>query len=112
MVVETQQRVKDAIALLHEHRVSQLPVVSHTDPEAVVGSIGERGLLKHAADNPGIMSTPIIDVMEPPFPAVAATDPVRQAVELLSGDRQALLVTEHGRPTGIVTRADLLESLV
>jgi cystathionine beta-synthase len=112
VVVETMQKVKDAIALLHEHRVSQLPVVSHTDQSTVVGSIGERGLLKHAADNPAIMGTSIVDVMEPPFPAVAATDPVRQAVELLSGDRQALLVTESGRPTGIVTRADLLEALV
>jgi cystathionine beta-synthase len=112
VIVETMQKVKDAIALLHEHRVSQLPVVSHTDPSTVVGSIGERGLLKHAADNPAIMGTSIVDVMEPPFPAVAATDPVRQAVELLSGDRQALLVTEGGRPTGIVTRADLLEALV
>jgi cystathionine beta-synthase len=112
VVVETQQQVKDAIALLHEHRVSQLPVVSHTDPSTVVGSIGERGLLKHAADNPGIMSRVIVDVMEPPFPAVAAADTVRDAVELLSGDRQALLVTERGRPTGIVTRADLLEALV
>jgi cystathionine beta-synthase len=112
VVVETQQKVKHAIALLHEHRVSQLPVVSHSDPSTVVGSIGERGLLKHAADDPGIMSTSIVDVMEPPFPAVAATDTVRDAVELLTGDRQALLVTEHGRPTGIVTRADLLEALV
>jgi len=104
--------VRDAIALLHEHRVSQLPVVSHTDPGAVVGSIGERGLLKHAADDPAIMGTPIVDVMEPPFPAVATADPVREAVEILTGDRQALLVTEDGRPTGIVTRADLLEALV
>ena len=58
------------------------------------------------------MGTAIVDVMEPPFPAVAATDPVREAVELLSGDRQALLVTDGGRPAGIVTRADLLEALV
>ena len=43
---------------------------------------------------------------------MAATDPVRAAVEMLSGDRQALLVTEDGRPAGIVTRADLLEALV
>ena len=112
VVVESRQQVKDAVALLHEHRVSQLPVVSHTDPDTMVGSIGERGLLLHAADNPGIMGTPIVDVMEPPFPAVAAIDPVREAVELLSGDRQALLVTERGIPTGILTRADLLEALV
>jgi cystathionine beta-synthase len=112
VTVQTHQKVKDAISLLHEHRVSQLPVVSHTDPSTVVGSIGERGLLRHAADNPAIMGTAVVDVMEPPFPAVAAIDPVREAVELLTGDRQALLVTERGRPTGIVTRADLLEALV
>jgi cystathionine beta-synthase len=49
--------------------------------------------------------------MEPPFPAVSAGDPVREAVELLVGERQALLVTEDGRASGILTRADLLEAL-
>jgi cystathionine beta-synthase len=112
VVVRTHQKVRDAIALLHEHRVSQLPVVSQHDADTVVGSVGERGLLKRAIDDPGLLSTDIVEVMEAPFPNVATTDPVREAVELLSGDRQALIVTEHGRPVGIVTRADLLESLV
>jgi cystathionine beta-synthase len=112
VTVDTQQRVRDAISLLHEHRVSQLPVVSSHDPSSVVGSIGERGLLRRAADDPQVLSARIVDVMEPPFPAVAAIDPVREAVELLSGEGQALLVTDDGRPAGIVTRADLLESLV
>jgi cystathionine beta-synthase len=112
VTVETQSKVSDAVSLLHEHRVSQLPVVSGHDPHTVVGSIGERGLLAHAVRDPGLLSAPIIDVMEPPFPAVAAEAPVREAVELLAGERQALLVTEDGRPVGIVTRADLLESLV
>jgi cystathionine beta-synthase len=112
VTVQTHQKVKDAISLLHEHRVSQLPVVSTSDPTTVVGSVGERGLLKRAMDSPGLMSADIVDVMEAPFPAVSTTDPVREAVELLSGDRQALTVTEDGKPVGIVTRADLLESLV
>jgi cystathionine beta-synthase len=112
VTVDTHQRVRDAISLLHEHRVSQLPVVSSHDPSSVVGSIGERGLLRRAADDPQVLSARIVDVMEPPFPAVSTTDPVREAVELLSGEGQALLVTDEGRPAGIVTRADLLESLV
>jgi cystathionine beta-synthase len=111
VTVQTHQKVKDAISLLHEHRVSQLPVVSGGDA-AVVGSVGERGLLKRAMDNPSLMAADIADVMEPPFPAVATSGPVREAVELLTGDRQALIVTDRGRPVGIVTRADLLESLV
>jgi cystathionine beta-synthase len=49
--------------------------------------------------------------MEAPFPAVAAEDAVTEAVPLLAGERQALLVTADGRAAGIVTRADLLEAL-
>jgi cystathionine beta-synthase len=49
--------------------------------------------------------------MEPPFPAVAAEDGVREAVELLADRREAVLVNMDGRAAGIVTRADLLESL-
>ena len=111
VVVHTNQKVSDAIALLHEHRVSQLPVVDGS--EVVVGSVGERGLLKRAIDNPQLMSNDIADVMEPPFPNVETADPVREAVELLSGEgSQAITVSENGRPVGIVTRADLLESLI
>jgi cystathionine beta-synthase len=112
VVVQTHQKVRDAIALLHEHRVSQLPVVSGNDSTTVVGSVGERGLLKRAIENPQLMGTDIVEVMEPPFPNVSTTDPVREAVELLSGEGQALTVSEDGRPVGILTRADLLESLV
>jgi cystathionine beta-synthase len=111
VTVGTHQKVRDAVALLHEHRVSQLPVVSAHDAASIVGSIGERGLLKHAVDDPSVLNADIVDVMEPPFPAVSSGDPVREAVELLVGDRQALMVTEQGRATGILTRADLLEAL-
>ena len=112
VVVQTHHKVRDAIALLHKHGVSQLPVVSESDPETIVGSVGERGLLKRAVDNPQLMGVDIADVMEAPFPSVAASDPVREAVELLSGEGQAVTVADDGRPVGIVTRADLLESLV
>ena len=49
--------------------------------------------------------------MEPPFSAVSTEDSVREAVELLSGEQQALMVTEDGRAEGLVTRTDLLEAL-
>ena len=112
VTVQTDAHVRDAVALFHEHRVSQLPVVSAEDPETVVGAIGERGLLKQAALDPSLLDAPIGSVMEPPFPSVSTSDPVREAVELLAGDQQALLVTHESRAIGVVTRTDLLESLV
>ncbi len=112
VTVEPHFRVRDAVALLHEHRVSQLPVVSAHDPTTIVGAIGERGLLRHAAEDPSLLDAEIARVMEPPFAAVSSEDPVREAVELLAGERQALVVTDQGRAAGLVTRTDLLEALV
>jgi cystathionine beta-synthase len=111
LTVETHAKVRDAVTLLHEHRVSQLPVVSGHDPHTVVGSVSERGLLRHAMDDPALLGAEIVAVMEAPFPAVSAGDGVREAVELLADRREALLVNMDGRAAGILTRADLLESL-
>ncbi|HEV3000087.1 MAG TPA: cystathionine beta-synthase [Solirubrobacteraceae bacterium] len=111
VTVSAHDKVRDAVALLHEHRVSQLPVVSSHDPQAIVGSVGERGLLKHAVQDSALLNAEVIDVMEPPFPAVAADDAATEAVSLLAGERGALLVTVDGRAAGVVTRADLLEAL-
>ena len=112
VTVQTHFRVRDAVALLHEHRVSQLPVVSANDPATIVGAIGERGLLRRAAEDPTLLDAQIIEVMEAPFAAVSDQDPVREAVALLVGDQQALVVTQDGRAAGLVTRTDLLKALV
>ena len=111
LTVETHAKVRDAIVLMHDHRVSQLPVVSANDPQTVAGAVSERGLLRHASNDPALLDAEIVEVMEPPFHAVPAEDGVREAVELLSGQTEALLVTSDGRTVGIVTRADLVESL-
>jgi cystathionine beta-synthase len=111
ITVGAHQRVRDAVALLHEHRVSQLPVVSAHDAQVVVGSIAERGLLAHAVSDPSLLDAQVVDVMEPPLPGISADAPVGDAVELLVGERQALLVVDDGLPAGIVSRADLLEAL-
>jgi cystathionine beta-synthase len=112
VTVQTDFLVRDAVALLHRHRVSQLPVVDATDPTQVVGAISERGVLRLAAGDPGLLGEPIAQAMEPPFASVSVDDPARDAVELLSGDQQALLVLRDGALEGLVTRTDLLEALV
>ena len=111
LTVETHAKVREAVALMHEHRVSQVPVVSANDARTIAGSVTERGLLRRAVEDPSLLGEEIVEVMEPPFHAIACEEPVREAVELLSGASEALLVSDGGLPVGIVTRADLVESL-
>ena len=110
--VGADQAVREAVALLHLHGVSQLPVVSAEHSDQVVGAVRERGLLRHAAADPALLDVDVQQVMEPPFPSVSVDDPARSAIELLVGDQQALLVTRGGEPEGVVTRTDLLEALI
>jgi cystathionine beta-synthase len=109
--VVANRQVREAVALLHQHGLSQLPVVSDRDGGRVIGAVGERGLLRHAATDPSLLDAEVERVMEPPFPEVSVDDPVRAAIELLVGEQEALLVTRDGEPEGIVTRTDLLEAL-
>ena len=99
LTVETHAQVRDAVALLHEHRVSQLPVVSAHDPHTVVGSVSERGLLRHAMDDPALLAADIIEVMEAPFPAIAAEDGVRAGGGAARGQARGA-AREHGRARG------------
>jgi cystathionine beta-synthase len=110
--VRADRPVREAVSLLHTHQVSQLPVVDADDESNVIGSIGERGLLRHAAADPGLLDEPVSKVLEPSFLTVSVDDTARDAADLLVGDKQALLVVRDGVPEGLVTRADLLEALV
>ena len=49
--------------------------------------------------------------MQPPLPAVDADASVEDVYEGLSGTNGAVVVASAGRPTGILTRSDLLEFL-
>ena len=60
VVVQTDQHVRDAITLLHEHSVSQLPVVSRGRSRTRSWArVGERGLLKAAMGDPRSWPSPI-----------------------------------------------------
>jgi cystathionine beta-synthase len=115
VTVASHQRVREAIDLLHTWSVSQIPVVSGDDPSdvsSVVGSVQEGSLLERLFRKPEILDAQVVEVMDPPFPTVERHEPLEEAFELLSKGRStAVLVTDHGRATGVMTRSDILEHL-
>jgi len=112
--VHPDDSVREAIATLHEYGISQMPVVKREVPEArddVLGSIRERGLLERVYRDTAALDLKVGDVMDEPLPAVDARDTVERVMSALGGDAQAVLVCDGPRPTGVLTRADVLEFL-
>ncbi len=104
------ETIRDAIDILREYDVSQVPVVNAEPPVAlgeVAGSVGERDLLEALFTGKAHLADPLEKHMAPGLPLVGAGEPVAAARrELEHGD--AVLVVEDGLPVGVLTRADLL----
>ena len=71
----------------------------------------ERELLERVFRNADALNEDVAVAMQPPLPAVDADVSVNEVYEGLSGASGAVVVVSGGRPTGILTRSDLLEFL-
>ncbi|MEO3767353.1 cystathionine beta-synthase [Streptomyces sp. B8F3] len=111
-----EETVGEAIEVLREYGVSQMPVVKpgagHPDVMAaeVVGSIVERELLDALFTRKAELDHPLEKHMCPPLPQVGSGEPVADLVAVLEGADAAVVLVE-GKPTGVVSRTDLLAYL-
>jgi cystathionine beta-synthase len=108
--VHPDETVAQAIALLREYDVSQLPVVREEPPlmaAEVAGSVAERDLLDALIAGRATPQDHVGDHMSPPLPLIGAGEPVSVAASALGGAGAALVHVE-GKPTAILTRQDLL----
>ncbi len=104
------ETVRDAVAILREYGVSQMPVVKAEPPVTsgeVAGSVSERALLDALFTGRAALADSVEKHMEPGLPLVGAGEPVEVARDALQSS-DALLVIEDGLPCGVLTRADLL----
>ncbi|MGH7665240.1 MAG: pyridoxal-phosphate dependent enzyme [Gemmatimonadaceae bacterium] len=101
--------VRQALGLMTQHDVSQLPVM---DEGSCVGSVSDWSLTARSLEDTKLLDASVSDVMDPPFPVIDAGQPVESVTKLLSKSNPAVLVREHGQMQGIVTRSDMLEFMM
>ena len=114
ITIESHQKVGEAIDLMQQYSISQLPVVRNAPTDSladVIGSLQERGLLDRVFRNPDALNEEVAAAMGPPLTAVDAAESIDQVFTDLSGGSAAVVVARAGRPAGMLTRADLLEYL-
>lgn len=107
------ETIAEAIAILEEYGVSQMPVVRAEPPVVaaeVAGSVSERTLLDALFAGEAKLADPVEQHMSAALPTIGSSESARNAVALLEG-ADALLVHEDGAPVGVVTRQDLLAYL-
>jgi cystathionine beta-synthase len=108
--VHPDETVGQAIALLREYDVSQLPVVREEPPlmaAEVAGAVAERDLLDALVARRATPNDPIADHMSAPLPVIGAGEPVSAAAATLEKSGAALVHVD-GKPASVLTRQDLL----
>lgn len=111
-----EETVGQAIEVLREYGVSQMPIVKpgagHPDVMAaeVIGSVVEKELLAALFAQRASLGDPLEKHMSAPLPQVGSGEPVSELMAVL-GEADAAIVLVEGKPTGVVSRQDLLAFL-
>nr|WP_206324364.1 cystathionine beta-synthase [Streptomyces sp. HNM0574] len=111
-----EETVGEAVDVLREYGVSQMPVVKpgagHPDVMAaeVVGSVVERELLDALFAQRAGLGDPLEKHMSEPLPHVGSGETVGDLMPVLENADAAVVLAE-GKPVGVVSRQDLLAYL-
>jgi cystathionine beta-synthase len=105
--------VRDAIDIMREFGVSQLPVLKAEPPVVtgeIAGSISEKELLDGLFTGSAHLHDPVDKHLSAPLPMIGGGQPVSEAVALLE-KADAALVLVDGKPVGVISRQDVLTHL-
>ncbi len=107
------ETVREAIDILREYGVSQMPVVRAEPPvmtAEIVGAVHDRDLLDALFTGRAQLADRLAEHMAAPLPMVGAGETVQAAMVALEKADAAVVVAD-GRPTGVLTRQDVLAFL-
>jgi cystathionine beta-synthase len=108
ITIEPSQTVAEAVELMKENDIEQLPVMNG---DGLIGAISEGGLFQKVFDNPDIKHSKVADVLEPSLPLVAFDTPVEKLSSLINRGNGAVLAKDDAGNYHIITKYDVLQAL-
>jgi cystathionine beta-synthase len=106
--VQAEAPVHQAVQLMREHGISQLPVLSGTE---LIGSLVESALMNQVFADISLTGKPVRQVMSEPFPMLDRQAPIEGLYQALSAGSQAVIVTDIDQPIAVLTKMDLINFL-
>jgi cystathionine beta-synthase len=107
--VHPQDKLRLAIQLFQTHAISQLPVI---EDDRVVGGLNEASIMKSLHDGVDLNNQEIRAVMGKALPVLDENTDISEAYRLLLGGSPAILVLRNSIPQGLISRFDLINSLI
>ena len=107
------QSVQEAVAVMEEYDISQIPIAKGEMPIAaaeVVGSISKSWIEAQTHEEKGFLDTSLEEAMEPALPVVGVGSPIDLVMEIFE-ESPALIVFDDGLPKTVITRADIVGGL-
>jgi predicted transcriptional regulator len=102
--IKEDDKVKDVLELIAKTGYTQIPVLRGKQS---VGSIREGRLLSKLVDDPTLYNSLIREVMGESFPILEAKTDISEVKKLFK-EHPAVLVSDFGLVTDIITRYDLI----
>ncbi|MFM7449187.1 MAG: cystathionine beta-synthase [Leptolyngbyaceae cyanobacterium] len=103
--VSPRDTLSQAIDLLQQLNISQLPVIDHHD---VVGSVNEALLMKLLHEGINFSNQEVSAVMGQPLPSLDEAIDISEAYRVLLSGTTGIIVKRQAIPIGLITRADLI----
>jgi len=103
------QSVREVIALMRDHGVSQLPVLE-TEGGRLAGIVAEVDLLKHLVEGAGGLDAPIDALIESDYATVTPATRIH-LVRNIFNDAAVVVVQDRDVVVGIIAKIDLIEFL-
>lgn len=103
------EAIADVCNTLNKYGISQIPVVN--DKNEFVGSISDNQLFSCLLNQDNIKSNTISSIMQSPFPMIAANASIEEVSKLITKENSAVLVTDMGGNTHIITKYDIIDAI-
>lgn len=108
ITVEATDKVEEALRLITEEDISQIPVKRGND---IVGAINESSLLMKLIKNPDLKNETIESVMDAPLPVVKMDATVEEISAKINKEVGAVLATDIGGNIHIISKFDIIKTL-
>lgn len=103
------QTAKQAYELMKKFDISQIPVTD--EKGAFVGSLNDADLFEQLIEHHETAQRPVSEIMLPPFPLVKPDTSIAEVSKLIHKDNQAVLMTDRGGNTHIITKYDIIDAI-